>query len=345
MFWTLFYCRPRKMIWNKLTPGGKCHDHSPIVIAQGAFNMASDIIILLLPTKSLWELQVPKGRKIVITLLFATGLVACAASIMRIVYTTKIENIYTTADVSHNGLFIGLWTEAEVALGFVVACSLSLPRLIQAKKKNLSRVFSIVSSPFTSMRTGTEKSLMKSKSTQNTSRSSQQLLSTYDAKPLPPVFYEDRAIWYQKQSGLVPPREEPDAYRLPSLSAYSSSEYSQPTRVNSTRTSRHDYSLQIDPTRWKQSVFDDDMTEIIPQPERSVSRARSPQSRVSRVSRFSRMSVDADILPALNWTPERASLGLMHNGTFMLDQFDFDDIERTADPASGNAWRRSRIDE
>ncbi|KAF2662147.1 hypothetical protein K491DRAFT_585708, partial [Lophiostoma macrostomum CBS 122681] len=139
-FWTLFYCQPRRMIWNKLTPGGKCHDHSPIVIAQGSFNMGSDIVILLLPTKSLWELQVPRGRKIVITLLFATGLVACVASVMRIVYTTKIENIYTSADVSHNGLFIGLWTEAEVALGFVVACSLCLPRLIQAKRKNFSRV-------------------------------------------------------------------------------------------------------------------------------------------------------------------------------------------------------------
>ena len=23
MFWTLFYCSPRRMIWNKLTPGGK----------------------------------------------------------------------------------------------------------------------------------------------------------------------------------------------------------------------------------------------------------------------------------------------------------------------------------
>lgn len=74
MFWTLFYCKPRQMIWNKLTPGGKCHDHSPIVLSQGAFNMASDIVILLLPTSSLWHLHVPLGRKVLITALFATGL-------------------------------------------------------------------------------------------------------------------------------------------------------------------------------------------------------------------------------------------------------------------------------
>jgi hypothetical protein len=62
------------MIWYKFIPNGKCNDHNPIVISQGAFNMASDIVILLLPTSSLWKLHVPRGRKIVITVLFATGL-------------------------------------------------------------------------------------------------------------------------------------------------------------------------------------------------------------------------------------------------------------------------------
>jgi hypothetical protein len=74
MFWTLFYCVPRRMIWFKLVPGGKCHDFNNIILSQGAFNMASDIIILLLPTVSLWQLHVPLAKKIFITFLFATGL-------------------------------------------------------------------------------------------------------------------------------------------------------------------------------------------------------------------------------------------------------------------------------
>lgn len=49
-------------------------------------------------------------------------------------------------------LFIGLWTEAEVALCFVVACSLSLPKLIQAKRKHFTRAKTFVSSPFSSSR-------------------------------------------------------------------------------------------------------------------------------------------------------------------------------------------------
>jgi hypothetical protein len=73
-FWTLFYCTPRRMIWYKLIPGGKCHNVNNIILAQGAFNMASDIIILLLPTASLWQLSVPLTKKIFVTLLFAMGL-------------------------------------------------------------------------------------------------------------------------------------------------------------------------------------------------------------------------------------------------------------------------------
>ena len=73
-FWTMFYCRPRRMIWDKLTPDGKCYDVNDIILSQGAFNMASDVVILFLPTLSLWQLNVPLARKMFITLLFATGL-------------------------------------------------------------------------------------------------------------------------------------------------------------------------------------------------------------------------------------------------------------------------------
>jgi hypothetical protein len=82
-FYTLFYCTPRRMIWFKLVPGGKCHDVNDILISQGAFNMASDIIILLLPTASVWRLKVPLEKKIFITLMFATGLLYVFPHIVR----------------------------------------------------------------------------------------------------------------------------------------------------------------------------------------------------------------------------------------------------------------------
>jgi hypothetical protein len=142
MFWTIWYCKPRQMIWNKLTPGGHCHDHGPIVFSSGIYNVFSDICILLLPVLSLWRLRIPVGRKIAVSMLFATGLLACIASVMRIVFTIRIAPPIYISDVSYNAIWIGLWSEAEISLGYIVACTLSLPKLMRAHRVNLSRVLS-----------------------------------------------------------------------------------------------------------------------------------------------------------------------------------------------------------
>ena len=82
---------------------------------------------------------------------------------MRIVFTEKIAPVLAQADVSHNGLYIGLWTEVEVTLGFAVACALCLPKLIQAKGKRLKQAMSKASTPFSTLR-----STLSSKSWNNT---------------------------------------------------------------------------------------------------------------------------------------------------------------------------------
>jgi hypothetical protein len=69
---------------------------------------------------------------------------------MRIVYTVKIAPVFGDSDVSHNGLFIGLWTMAEVSLCFIVACALCLPKLVQSKGGMVKRPVSKASSSFIS---------------------------------------------------------------------------------------------------------------------------------------------------------------------------------------------------
>ncbi|KAF2872301.1 hypothetical protein BDV95DRAFT_569447 [Massariosphaeria phaeospora] len=266
MFWTLFYCYPRQMIWNKLTPNGKCNDHTPIVISQGAFNMGSDIIILLLPTTSLWQLHVPFARKMVITVLFATGLLACAASVMRIVFTIKIAPVISMADVSHNGLFIGLWTQAEVALGFIVSCALCLPRLIQAKKSKLSRARSYLSSPLSSLRDTVSRtpprSTTRSSSRKSNLRSQSQpgnLAPATDAMHMSktegkrPMFY-DETIIERPPHRMRPITEEHDDFlAVPSQgsSDYSHSIYSKGTSDDGTAD---DDSLHVAPLNVRNSA-------------------------------------------------------------------------------------------
>jgi len=70
---------------------------------------------------------------------------------MRIWFTLAISAPIAKADVSWNGLFIGIWTTLEVSLVFVVACTLCLPKLIQAKGKKFRVALSYASAPFSAI--------------------------------------------------------------------------------------------------------------------------------------------------------------------------------------------------
>ena len=67
---------------------------------------------------------------------------------MRIWFTLNISAVISEADVSWNGLFIGIWTTLEVSLVFVVACTLCLPKLIQSKGQKFRTVLSHAGVPF-----------------------------------------------------------------------------------------------------------------------------------------------------------------------------------------------------
>lgn len=179
---------------------------------------------------------------------------------MRIIYTIKIAPVISMTDVSHNALFIGLWTEAEVALGFIVACSLCLPKLIQAKRKHFSRAFSYVSSPFSTIRSTVRSSsrkgsMFKSKSTQNSSRSSQPV-QMFDRKQ--PVFYEEREIHNQKERGVFPFRQERDAYDTTGTCS-GNNEYSEESHLNRNKFEQRTLSLapsmQTVPLKYSNSTY------------------------------------------------------------------------------------------
>lgn len=57
------------------TRGTLC-DHSLFVfVSSASINLASDLALLILPIKTIWELQLPRRKKISISLVFGIGLV------------------------------------------------------------------------------------------------------------------------------------------------------------------------------------------------------------------------------------------------------------------------------
>lgn len=72
---TIWACTPREKIWNPLIEGDKCrHDRLVVAQATACFNIASDTIILLLPSWTIWKLHIPLKRKIALISVFAMGL-------------------------------------------------------------------------------------------------------------------------------------------------------------------------------------------------------------------------------------------------------------------------------
>ncbi|PVI02226.1 hypothetical protein DM02DRAFT_589804 [Periconia macrospinosa] len=135
---TVYACSPREKIWNKLLVGGKCLNYRGIILSTAIFNIASDVAILMLPVHTVWNLRIPRKKKIAICFLFGTGSLACVASTMRAVYTMRIIEGGEKADVSYNSLRTALWSYTESTLGVIVACIISFPKLWKAKGGRLS---------------------------------------------------------------------------------------------------------------------------------------------------------------------------------------------------------------
>lgn len=69
----IFGCTPRKKIWDKTTPGTCTNTKAGFLIAA-SFNVVCDSVILALPQKIIWGLNLTPAKKIGISSLFAIGI-------------------------------------------------------------------------------------------------------------------------------------------------------------------------------------------------------------------------------------------------------------------------------
>lgn len=121
-------CSPRKKIWNPLMTTGHCFNADATYQATGIFNVISDFAIFILPMPCVWRLKLPLKKKILMTMIFATGLLACITSILRTYYTWRIVQ---SPDVSYNIVPMGMWTYAEISIGIVISCLPVIPKFFQ----------------------------------------------------------------------------------------------------------------------------------------------------------------------------------------------------------------------
>ncbi|PSN75420.1 hypothetical protein BS50DRAFT_671580 [Corynespora cassiicola Philippines] len=122
----VFACLPREKIWNPMVEG-TCINPEATMIASSAINLASDIAIISLPLLRVLQLQMPLRRKIGVIAIFATGSIACIASLMRLIYTIRLTE---SKDVTYWTVPAGLWAHAEITTVIICACFPTFPCFI-----------------------------------------------------------------------------------------------------------------------------------------------------------------------------------------------------------------------
>ncbi|KAI1499233.1 hypothetical protein F5X99DRAFT_390707 [Biscogniauxia marginata] len=117
-------CIPYEKIWDITVPG-KCIEKSKVEITTAAVHLASDIVILSLPQKVIWNLQMSIKQKLGVSVIFSLGVLACVSAAFRLAVTVQ----YSTAnDVIYSVSSVILWALAEMTCGFIVVGMPTAPK-------------------------------------------------------------------------------------------------------------------------------------------------------------------------------------------------------------------------
>lgn len=69
----LFSCHPIHIFWDEFIPPDKCTNFWNVLWGIAGPNIATDIVLLILPLPILWKLQMRLSKKIAIMSMFAIG--------------------------------------------------------------------------------------------------------------------------------------------------------------------------------------------------------------------------------------------------------------------------------
>ncbi|CAJ2504502.1 Uu.00g118960.m01.CDS01 [Anthostomella pinea] len=119
---TTFVCNPRGML---------CSKSSVIFICSAAVNLASDIVILVLPINTVWHLQLPRRKKINISLVFALGILCCASAAVRL---AKAIESFVSPDKTYTLSAVTLWVLTEATCAFLVFCVPAAPKAFKGSR-------------------------------------------------------------------------------------------------------------------------------------------------------------------------------------------------------------------
>ncbi|KAK1145155.1 hypothetical protein N8T08_004588 [Aspergillus melleus] len=117
-------CFPLAYTWDKSIPGGRCFNQMLWYELTNISNVVGDLIILVLPIPTVWNLKASTGKKAGIAVVFLTGSIGLFASGMRTGIFFRDSHIIETDPPWATEPFS--WTAVECGMYFCAACLIGL---------------------------------------------------------------------------------------------------------------------------------------------------------------------------------------------------------------------------
>ncbi|PKY00111.1 hypothetical protein P168DRAFT_337402 [Aspergillus campestris IBT 28561] len=113
-------CIPLRAYWDTSPYSiAECSDEQARTLAFTKTNLIFYIIILILTVSILWKIQFPIRERLVFIGLMSLGIVACAASAVRLYYANRIYNV--SYDITWDAYQLWLWVLVEINLAVICA--------------------------------------------------------------------------------------------------------------------------------------------------------------------------------------------------------------------------------
>lgn len=121
---TLVQCIPITKQWDLTgVAPGHCVNTTAFFYSTSAFNILTDIWIIVLPIRILSRIQLPKREKLILLIVFGMGVLACVASMVRL-YSIRAFTLST--DPFFDSGPVNIWSMVEINIAIICA---SVPAL------------------------------------------------------------------------------------------------------------------------------------------------------------------------------------------------------------------------
>jgi len=129
-FASLFQCSPLTSAWSLTVKADYCINTEKFYTANAALNVASDIMILILPIPIVWGLNTDVRKKVILTGLFSMGSISCLVSILRM---RSIVVLYQSgfSDMTWGLAEVVIWSQAELTAAMICTCTPCLRPLFE----------------------------------------------------------------------------------------------------------------------------------------------------------------------------------------------------------------------